>query len=401
MNILRIFVFIILFPTSIFSQVLTDLISLDTIINTHILASQNYQMPLPVCLSNNNLLFYVPPDRETDSLKIRYYNLTTKAIIIKQIIIPDLTYKVDDPQVSSFAIEDNSLILHFKSGSLAYFHEMDSTFSLAWMIPFKLPIHNAGFQQHHLLLTNAENYLYGDPKEMASAILCNFDPRSIAIKEIKKLEIKNIEFSSFPQSKWIDFTNHYTGISQTTDYKIDIYDSDFNKNSTIERNIPGWHHFSDSVMFSLRKQIPRKYLGVLLDSLKKSNELCSRVEGINFVNDSILVVRYIIGGRENIVARKYDIWKKNSLGWYLSWHDLLDRKVDSSIVCTKTNYPLFGAFTSYAITSDFKHLVGIRVNPPPFHFNYPYQESYRNIDNYFRTHPPEYFIYQYSINEKK
>jgi hypothetical protein len=138
--------------------------------------------------------------------------------------------------------------------------------------------------------------------------------------------ISTLEFCHFSPNQWIDASDNYVLVSQTTEYRIDIYRKNFEHAASLRREVPGWRQFDTTILdkYYQDKDKDRKHIIFFMSDY---NDSVSRIESANFVNDSTIIVRHKppYNSKEGYY-RLFDVWKLRSGVWTLAASDYADEQ---------------------------------------------------------------------------
>jgi hypothetical protein len=157
-------------------------------------------------------------------------------------------------------------------------------------------------------------------------------------------KFNNVEFSHFNPHHWISDNSKYIACSQTTTYEVNIYDKNGNWKYRFDCKKSGWVEMDKKTMNKFKETIPDNFPGILIDSLSKYNDkFISRIEGVWFINeDSLLVRYYMYDSISKLKIRYFDLYKVNDGSAILLAENMIDGKfpIDIYKIVTKTNFDM-------------------------------------------------------------
>jgi hypothetical protein len=163
------------------------------------------------------------------------------------------------------------------------------------------------FGEDKFLGTSLYNYHPLDDSSQFKAIIYDFKKGKRG-KELRNLPYEGIEFTHF-EGRFVDSRNRTLAVANTLDYKILLYDQNLILQDSITKNIMGWKPYD--------KSIDSKKYGIYAKSLisdyLKIDDTISRVEKMNFLNDSTILVSYKFPGANKEDLRTLDVWQKQSI----------------------------------------------------------------------------------------
>jgi len=101
-----------------------------------------------------------------------------------------------------------------------------------------------------------------------------------------------IEFSHFAPNHWIEIKEKYIAFSQACDYRINIYNHNLDLLDSIILMDTNWVKMNGDTLDGLRKHLYGSDPHYLIKKLNSFNNKISKVEGVWFMNETDLLVRY-------------------------------------------------------------------------------------------------------------
>ncbi|MDQ3073127.1 MAG: hypothetical protein M3Q97_07695 [Bacteroidota bacterium] len=211
---------------------------------------------------------------------------------------------------------------------------------------------------HHFSISRTYNFLHisGDYLVMGDCYFYNpkdqANTTAISVYNLRKNksqkeihpEFDHIEFSRFAPNHWISACSDKILFSNTSDYKITIYNMDLKPVDSFTRQLEGWVRMPEQKLQYLRAVIPQQETGMFFDSFSVYNDhLISRVEGAWFLNDTTILVRYYkYDSTANRKLRYFDVYRQRKGVWTLTTSDIIDcpAKIDVEKVVSKANAEL-------------------------------------------------------------
>jgi hypothetical protein len=190
---------------------------------------------------------------------------------------------------------------------------------------------------------------YGARPAIEPTMLTYYDLTTHSFGKAIHPPFKGIGLTHYAPFHPIDVMHGRVAFAQTLRYSISIFDSDLNRTSVIEPQTPNWREFNSAVLnrYVLSKEGGRGNIS-LLDS---EESVAGRVESVDFLNDTSLVVRIIPPGGD-IFPRKrvFDVWRLTHGEWKLTQSGLMDVNPDDAEIRTKENFPLGSGYSNHHVT---------------------------------------------------
>lgn len=298
------------------------------------------------------------------------------------------------PEIHTIAANDKYVVLvYFMQLAVFSISEKNGMVSLEFYKSFDIP------ESYNYLYINNENHIIGgriynrdkNDHEKNSIIHSYRLKEDTLIKETSfNPPFDNVEFSHFSPSDWIATNGTEIAISQTTSYQIDIFDTSGKHKYVITQQKPEWVFMDSKKLKRLRKNLPEHQPGILIDSLKYDNDkLISRIEGVWFVNDKLLALRYyIVDTISKKRLRYFDLYEIRESEAILSKRELIDFKfpVDIHKLVTKDNYDMMT--WNYLNFIGSNEIVILRNYTPVTYLGKEWTEGKKEEEKYYNEHDP-------------
>jgi hypothetical protein len=377
-------------------QNVQSIIRLDTIINTGYPLETEFDKVISN-VNKNELWMYIPNWNESDTVTFIKLDLNTNGYDTLSCIIPGLPYKIQSPVAEAMSISDKYVLLAFFK-SIALFTRSGNRLVFDKIFPI-----NETYSYYRI---NGEQVICGKAynhhplSEPSKTLLVVYDIKKDAFVKVLEPAFKNIEFSHFGGNHWIDASASSVLFAQTTEYSIDIYNTALESKGKIKREAKDWNSFNNAVMTRLSKKIPQGSSKVLIDSLTPYDRTVSRLEGAYFINDSMVLVRYIPQNSfTNNDYRKYDLWQLQSGKWLLVKNDLEDKKFTPAETMTKDNFYITGGSSVDMFISNGRVII-VRAGSPVDLLGKKLKDARKAEDLYYEKNNPVALVYIYKLNIK-
>lgn len=194
-----------------------------------------------------------------------------------------------------------------------------------------------------LFISDIYKHDYDTPNDNSIILKLNINTNRVE----KKLNFtfKNIEFAYFTPNHWVAFDNNKIYVSQTTDYKIELFNHELEKTGEILSNKTCWKNMDSFTMAKFRMTIPKHHPKIYIDSLSIYNDkLINRLIGVWKFNDSSLLTCWInYDSIQNRTRHFIDIYSQDKSGKYkLLKEDIIDSFmfINDSSIADKNFYPI-------------------------------------------------------------
>lgn len=207
-----------------------------------------------------------------------------------------------------------------------------------------------------------------------------------------------IEFSYFQPNHWIEIDENYIFIAHTCDYKIDLYDLNFQHISQTNIIKKNWVNMDKTTLERLINKIPVTNPVNMIDSLSSYNDKkISRVIGLWKLNENQLCVGwYNFDSSSNRTKKFLDILEIKNNKLIPIKEDLYDQAIfrkDSSLVL-KEEYPIMYWNYNSEISNNF--IIVFRNTADIDYINTTWKSINENEKKYYKLHNPipALFIYR-------
>lgn len=186
------------------------------------------------------------------------------------------------------------------------------------------------FKEYDFIKANGfhlDNFYKINDYKFACSMLYNFNPnddqsklrlltydviQKKVIDKIEKSNVLGIEFTHFP-IQMIDSKENLIAISDLTEYKILLLNSNLKTIDTIKLINGSWKNFSDFKIKDYGSDIPK-----LMRDFEKYDDSISRIEKVFIVNDTSILVIHKQPKDQLTYKRKLDMWTKENNTWKLA-----------------------------------------------------------------------------------
>lgn len=324
-----------------------------------------YQYNYAKSFSTNEILVSIFfTDNDSDTVELSIYNYRTKIMSTEKYFIQNIRQTVKDAynvkfEDICFDSENIYLLSHYKTFILNR-----NSQKLEKVIDTKDYISLSG------KLINTEEYIiayhdhYSDYKHPEKT----FSISLLDKQSFKTIRSTNLIFD-FPQythtnpQHWIDYHGGLILFSNTIDYKIRIYDLEFNvvDSLVLPKEYP-WK----TLNASQRKRILKSRNST--QSMKRTNECISEIERISgayWVSDTCILVN--VQSTDGVSKYQYffDVWKKREGKWEVDkFHLQEDRYFKNGTNNTKHTLFSYSMLRQYIVTEDNIFVIGFNTTIP-------------------------------------
>ena len=370
-----------------------DLFTLDTIIT--IPQSNLYRDKINLTCFEDEIWIYTPGKRD-DTLDFTVINTKTKACKYLFCPFPSMYFKISDPSSTDISVSAKFITIFMPSDKQLFVIERKKNrIKLKAIIPIKEDLDFLTLKGDELYF--AKHYNFHPNTSDKKTMMGKYNLITNQLERFIVPDFKNIEFSHFNPKHWVDFGDKLNFFSQTTEYKINIYNNNLDCVDSILRFKKDWSATSQD---QLNKVYELKSSSKsLINLLEPFEDEITRVEAIYQMNDEFLFVVWIPPfHKKNNYYRKLDVWKKNKEGKFeLVKENLLDAKFSLSDTITKSNFPIRMNFnTNYFYSNKLiQWKFGTGVDP----LNRTQKEVYALNEEYSMGNDEKYVIKIFTINE--
>lgn len=206
------------------------------------------------------------------------------------------------------------------------------------------------------------NYNFHPKSSVEKHVWAKLDLKSRTISPFKRMEESNNRFSSL-NNRWISVYNGLIAHAQTTDYKISLYDSNFNlKDSIISDKLE-----SNKKALSRLNPVYDYSRDEVMRDMRMDDSSLTRIQKIFLLDSTHLMVMLKL---PKTFKCEFDLWEKNANGWSIKKTERLSGFYEESQKYTPDQQPVLGLFGNIS---------GISYNNHEFYFvYYPFMENIKS-----------------------
>lgn len=395
------------------------LILLYLVLNIGLLHAQNEEKPLSIITSLERVIPFNTsfPVSETSNLKFTTFNQHLRFCLyeaknnvdsvwiynlnLENYLIDSTVYVLDN--LSSYLKEKYCKSLSYIAfnhhwtiiGVYGYMYIYDDKSTLYKKIEMQDPLKFVKFVGDNQLLC-AWNFNTKNKQVKPSAIKL-FDVEKGEYQKSVYPEFEMIQYSQFAPNHWIDATANSILYSQTSDYKIDIYNRDFQRVDSILYHPKIWDKLPQEVARKITKQ---KLTGVdAIYSILPYEKVTSRICQAHLINDSTILTYYSIPNYDSTRTQPdfaFDLWRRGPSGWHLLHQNLVDRYGEEELIMS-SNYPLFVDKLSQLMAFSGNYLVAFMPYAPINPIGLTRKAYKEQCDEYLLDNSPRLVLYVYSL----
>jgi hypothetical protein len=390
---------IYLFPPHIlFCQEIKNHFKLDTLINLNLETNNNININQNLLLSGNSnlILVHYYSRIKTDSFLFCVINKNGFKVKNFRAVSSELKNEIYSSEPSAISVNKDFIVLsYFKK--IAFFRFVLNNNKEIENILFH-KIFNVPETFKFLEFRNDTDLLCGriynrsrkNSKENTIIQRYTVSNDSIKLHVTFNPEFENVEFSHFSPNHWISSNNKLIVVSQTTEYKLSFFDYSGNFLFNHIDTKPNWVKLNEERIKKIRSSVPINYAALLIDSLREVNDkLISRIEGVWFLNNDSLVVRYyIFDCISNMRIRYFDVFKLYNSKLELIYSDLQDGKFPLAIneIVSKSNYDILS--WNYMNYIGRNQILMLKNYAPINYLNRSWLEIKKEEENYYKENDP-------------
>lgn len=207
-----------------------------------------------------------------------------------------------------------------------------------------------------------------------------------------------IQYSQFSPNHWIDATANSILYSQTSDYKIDIYNRELQRVDSIRYQPIVW----DKLPLEVERKITKKKLtgAEAIYTILPYEKTTSRIRQAHFINDSTILTYYSIPAFDTTQTQPdfaFDLWRRGPNGWKMLHQNLVDRYADEELI-TASNYPLFEDKLNNLVAFSGQYLIAFMSYAPIDPVGLSKKDYKQQCDDYLLDNSPCLVLYVYSLN---
>ncbi len=247
------------------------------------------------------------------------------------------------------------------------------------------------------LLIFGIQYYYHPKDQKLNSGLVTYNITKDRFTNAQEINLNNMEWSLFAHD-WVSSKNNMIAFSQSTDYKIKIYDTSLYLVDSIIYTPENWKVFNNNILQKYRDSVLGFNSKNVIYYLMPFKEKYSRIESVFFKDHETLIVVYFnfSGLINEESAKKYlDIWKLKNGRWVLDKKSISCEPVDvqQNDKITKTNFGYSGLHHQIFVND---LLIQITELPFDIKFGITRKEAEKRIKKEIlnTTHKLNVFIYK-------
>ena len=301
-----------------------------------------------------------------------------------------------------FGLNDKWLVVGWSKLIIVYF-KMNDKWVYKYMHKFK---ENRSFLQFKLIndaVFMGEVYPRSNNKNKAS--IFTFNLRNKKIEKEFNPYFRGIEYTYFAPNKFIDFNDNgsKTLISQTLDYKIDIYNDSFELEYTLKKSKGEWQSIDTTELITMRDEFKIKKVGPmnrierLRQSFRSNSDIMRKVQ---FLNDSMIIAFYSPSNKTHKKDMAYDIWIFKNNKWILKYNKLVDGFPNMNAKFTYDNFLFAGLYSDFIFLNNNIYSLKFEFASADvlMQVNKTYGEIFKEMDEFFIENDLEFRLFIYKLN---
>jgi hypothetical protein len=277
------------------------------------------------------------PQNFTDAEK----NCTVFRYIVSQNKSDSLQFRLDKNLKKIFKYSCHSIyststyFFVFTSEAIAVFKYVKNTLEFVKAIPNEKSFARAkALDDSNLLLY--VNYNFHPFDEEDKHVWGKLNLQTLTIESVKKMPDDNVMFAYFVND-WISTYKGLIAYANTSDYKITLYDKNFNKTDSIVSNVLDSNKLIIS-KFKFQNNYSKDDITVLM---KEDANSLKRIQKITLLDSTHVLVILKLPKTQNC---QLDTWKKTNGVWKVYATETIDSFYQKGKAYTKDNTPRFGLF---------------------------------------------------------
>jgi len=353
-------------PNFFHSQSITsieDLYKLDTIIDTKIpVKFEDFNEQHYVANIFKDILYiYCPSYNEDDTIRIKKINLINYQIENKSFFLEHMSDKVKTPFIKYFDVSNKYTVFYFTYENLIVYDNesgkkiIDTTISSPGYCPFeKIKI----LQDSLLIFSKTYNATGGCGSEVKIKI---FNLKSKNFIKEQNIVNSDREFTHFSPYQWVTVSDKFNiAVSKSTEYKIYFFNNQLVEFDSIVINDTNWRKIPRSIIPTFYKTSKNQNPKDLIEFLRPHNEKYSRIERIQFLNDSLIqVIKIPYNQKIRNYPRYHDILVLRNNKWQRIYKDIFESPANAGII-KKNNLVLM---TSNSLNNFFANGYYVNIKP--------------------------------------
>lgn len=394
----KILIFAIFFANLAHSQSdIKELFCVDTILRVNnLLLKDIHSSGIAFGINNENIVFNLSSD-DKNNIPIGFYDKTKKVYNETILKVPD-----------SILIDERNNIVSIKKTNryvIVFFTKYYITFN------FSLEKLESSFRSiTHFDKDFGQYYVKNDSLLFCYKSYNSFSGAKVYISKYKLFEntpIKHIEpnfdciaLSHFSPNHWIDVNDNYIALTQACDYKVTIYNHDLEPIKTINREITEWKRLNKDTIDIYNNKRPMQ---ILKDLNFTNSHRISKVEGVWWLNEKTLLIRYYLSEDANLPLspRYFDVYTFENNTYKLTYSKVIDGGVRLAVneTSTKCNHYLL-SWTNECFISKNNYII-MKPTVAIDYFNRNLGDVLNEQSQVMKTKPPYTGIWIYKWNDEK
>ena len=240
------------------------------------------------------------------------------------------------------------------------------------------------------------NYNFNKRDDPNPTIILKYDKSFYRVSKSIYPVFDNLCYTHYSPGYWISFSNSEISFSQTTEYKVQFFNSELEQCNSLERTIKKWK----------KPQCPDKriYASDCFEYCNPQESSTARLLGGQFINDTTFITQYKLpNSSRNNFTYFFDIWVLRGNKWILDKDGLCNSfeffPTETEIL-TKENFPFNSLTYSKYITGE-NMILSFRIEPKidPIGMTYGDYLSHKN-SSYLDSHSSKIlriFVYKIKI----
>ena len=341
------------------------------------------------------IMIYLPATEDTDTLTFIHIKMQGFLRDTLHVVVPGFALQVQEPSAQQFSINKEYIVMAFWKNILLLKRDGDQRLVFQGFLPMAESFSYLQLVGDKIVIGRCYNY---NPKDAASPTMLTMYDLSTRLFEKPIYPVfQSIEFTYFKPLHTIDANSKWVAFAQTQSYDVTLYDQKLHTAGRIQRKVEDWKLIDTSFIKSVvaKKLNPRGAIAEL-DSVE---QISSRLESIDFLDDSTLAVRFIPpNGNRFPRVRRFDIWSLNGGEWKLAQADMLDRSPNQDSILWRGNFPLGSGYGNcqYCVTGNHR-LVNSRFMAAIPQLGRSVKDIRKASDDYNAKYDPELHLLVYSI----
>lgn len=295
--------------------------------------------------SNSNSVGIVIPFYNTeDSITIKFVDYSTGLVSKETILFPlNLSFFSPTNPIKCFDFNDHLIVLCFMDGNNNYLCVFDrKTHDLLRILPTFIDIEQIELVGNDIFF--ALHYNTHPRKSSYKTFIGKIDWEKNQLVSFTTPQFDLIEFSHFNPCDWFDVNSQgFSVFSQTIDYRLQFYDAQLSELNSTTIESSNWVQNNISTAQKSLENVPKEQVKVIIDSLIPFHYKWNRIQNVDFLNDSTLIVSKIPENqKQSGLLRYYDfirITQKDSvLTTKMLLENVKDEPIDEKSIISENQY---------------------------------------------------------------